>query len=246
MFIRNAHHLVPLVSHAFLNFSFCCRGGGDSYHGNTNTHRRTCSHSMAGTQTAQAEQSRRSQSPCLLHNWVEERAAASLDNDLRVTNTCVEGKTHKYGHRGILSTELLAQMAENTTHKDSYGAPSKDSERLTGKREEMLHRFLYQKFSTELLEERGSQPNKLNLTESTTHRDYSVEGFIPRIPQPSKSHDYRTEPAVTFWTENIHKMTGISDIQTADTQFKKTSAFSTPISQYLDQPLPHSLERCPI
>ncbi|XP_040190528.1 sperm-associated antigen 8-like [Rana temporaria] len=81
--------------------------------------------------------------------------------------------------------------------------------------------------------------------ESTTQRDFLVDGFVPQTPLPTKSRDYWTDPAVTFWTENLRGVTGVSDVRSRDTPFKKSSAFSTPISQNLDQPVPYSLENYP-
>ncbi|KAM4707213.1 sperm-associated antigen 8 [Discoglossus pictus] len=98
----------------------------------------------------------------------------------------------------------------------------------------------------ELYDEVSSQPKELPVTESTTHRDYNVKDFVPQTPQPSKEHDYHREEAVTFWTENKHLVQGVTDIRTTDTPFKRSSAFSAPISQCLDEPLPHSMERYPM
>ncbi|KAM3910367.1 sperm-associated antigen 8, partial [Leptodactylus fuscus] len=184
--------------------------------------------------------------PCLMRNWQEERAAAGLDCAPSSSGLSVDGQTHRHGHSGILSTRLLADMAECTTQQDSYRRPTvAHSGRVTGLREENLRRFLYDKFSQELLEEQMSTTEEMKVTESTTKRDYRVEGFIPQSPAPSKKHDYHSEQAVTFWAENTLAITGVSDIRTRDSPFKRSSAFTTPVSHYLDQPVPHSLENYP-
>ncbi|XP_040276597.1 sperm-associated antigen 8 [Bufo bufo] len=183
-------------------------------------------------------------SPCLLRNWLEERAAVSLDSGPPGLTT--KGQVHRHGHKGILSTQLLANMAKSTTHQDSYRRPGSDNTRQhTGLREEKLKTLLYHKYSQDILEELVSPIEETKVTESTTRRDYQVEGFLAQAPTPSKRHDYRTEQAVTFWTDNMHGITGVSDIRTRDSPFKRSSAFTTPISHYLDQPAPHTMENYP-
>ncbi|XP_075043490.1 sperm-associated antigen 8 isoform X2 [Mixophyes fleayi] len=191
------------------------------------------------------EQGGVSRSPGLTGNWVEERATASLDRDPSIADTVGEGQAHRHGHRGIISTQLLAEMADSTTQEDSYRKPSTDRRRHTGQREDMLRKYLYQKFSQEVLEVLRSPAEELKVTETTTKRDYHVDGFIPQTPPTTKSHDYCTEEAVTFWTDNVRNITGVSDRRAEDSPFKKSSAFTTPISHYLDQPVPHSLENYP-
>ncbi|XP_063312746.1 sperm-associated antigen 8 [Pelobates fuscus] len=191
-----------------------------------------------------ADEKAASLSPCLLHNWVEERATASLDSSPPGAKLS-DGHVFRHGHRGIISTLLEAHIADSTTNKDSYRAPSTHHMRLMGPREEMLQKYLFQKFSQGVLEAINVPSEDLNIKESTTKRDYKVDGFTSRPPASNKSHDYRTEQAVTFWTEKLHRIPGVSDIKMRDTPFKKTSMFSTPITQYLDQPLPHSLQNYP-
>ncbi|XP_068128869.1 sperm-associated antigen 8 [Hyperolius riggenbachi] len=182
-------------------------------------------------------------SPCLLSNWLEERATAGLDSS--PVDPIGEGHAHRHGHRGILTTDLLAQIADLTTKQDSYQMPATDHTHHTGRREQLIRRFLQHKYSQEVLEELSSPPEEVALPESSMKSDYHIEGFIPKTTPPTKSHDYRREQAVTFWTENKHNITGMSDVRSRDTPFKKSSAFSTPISEYLDQPVPHSLENYP-
>lgn len=186
-----------------------------------------------------------SRSPCLLSNWVEERATAVLDRDPSSMNPIGHGHAERHGHRGILTTQLLDQIADSTTHQDSYRKPISDPTRQTGRREEMIRRFLYQQFSQEVCEALTCAAEEVGEMESTTKRDFHVDGFVPQTPLPTKSQDYCTDQAITFWTENLRSVTGVSDVRSRDTPFKKSSAFSTPISQYLDQPVPYSLENYP-
>ncbi|XP_053304934.1 sperm-associated antigen 8 [Spea bombifrons] len=183
-------------------------------------------------------------SPCLRHNWVEERAVASLEGACPESDAVGGAYVYKHGHSGILSTQMEAQIADSTTNLDSYKMPNTSRVREIGQREEMLKKFLYQKFSEEIMQPPTS-PSEDRVTESTTKRDYRVEGFVPKLSAPSKSHDYRTEQPATFWSEHFHQIPGVSAVRTRDTPFKKNSAFTAPISEYLDQSLPCGLENYP-
>ncbi|XP_073419427.1 sperm-associated antigen 8-like [Dendrobates tinctorius] len=181
-----------------------------------------------------------SHSPCLQ----EERVTASLDAFCSASGLAIEGQTHQHGQKGILSTQLLVDMS--TTHQESYRMPASDfGQQRTGLREEKIRKLLYHKFSQDILEEQRSPSEETNVTESSYYRDYQVEGFLPKTPTPSKEYDYRMEQAKTFWMENVHRITGVSDVRTKNSPFKRSSAFSTPISHYLDQSVPHSIENYP-
>ncbi|CDQ64151.1 unnamed protein product [Oncorhynchus mykiss] len=69
---------------------------------------------------------------------------------------------------------------------------------------------------------------------STTKEDYKVEGFLPSLPSPLKVHDYKSDQAITFWSENHHQIQGVTAVRTRDTPFKKNATFSTPISEHMD------------
>ncbi|XP_077137372.1 sperm-associated antigen 8 isoform X1 [Ranitomeya variabilis] len=174
----------------------------------------------------------------------EERATASLDAIHSAPGHAMEGEVHRHGHKGILSTQLLVDMS--TTHQESYRKPESDYGRQrTGLKEEKIRKLLYHKFSQEILEELRSPLEETSVTESSSKRDYQVEGFLPKIPTPSKEYDYQMDQAKTFWMENANRITGVSDIRTRNSPFKRSSAFSTPISHYLDQSVPHSIENYP-
>ncbi|XP_071987843.1 sperm-associated antigen 8 isoform X2 [Engystomops pustulosus] len=122
------------------------------------------------------------------------------------------------GHKGTISAEPGA--GRSTTHQDMG-------------------------IDQEILAELMSPAEETLVAESTTKRDYEAAGFIPRIPENRNTGDYHSEQAVTFWTDNVHHITGVSDIRTRDSPFKRSSAFSTPMSDYLDQSLPRCMENYP-
>ncbi|PIO31640.1 hypothetical protein AB205_0046700 [Aquarana catesbeiana] len=128
-----------------------------------------------------------SRSPCLLSNWVEERATAVLDRDPSSMNPIGHGHAERHGHRGILTTQLLDQIADSTTHQDSYRKPISDPTRQT------------------VCEALTCAAEEVGEMESTTKRDFHVDGFVPQTPLPTKSQDYCTDQAITFWTENLRR-----------------------------------------
>ncbi|CAI9595239.1 unnamed protein product [Staurois parvus] len=109
----------------------------------------------------------------------------------------------------------------------------------------MIRQFLYSKFSQDVSEAPRSSVEEVGGMESTTKRDFHIGGFVPRTPLPTRvTIIVRIRPSPSGQRTCVG-VTGVSDIRSRDTPFKKSSAFSTPISQYLDQPVPYSLENYP-
>ncbi|XP_039224968.1 sperm-associated antigen 8-like [Crotalus tigris] len=181
---------------------------------------------------------------CLMHNWQEERATKDLD--LVPRPECgTEGSFHRHGHPGLLTLDFLAGMPTTTTLKDSYPRPMKTGLPVRGKREAMMEHLLYQKHRTSLLASEMYPPPEPMESLSITHRDYKQEGFRSVPLPPTQPHDYRLEQPQTFWLEHAQQVPGISSIRTGDTPFRKCATFTTPMSEYLDQPLPYSPENYP-
>nr|XP_034956469.1 LOW QUALITY PROTEIN: sperm-associated antigen 8 [Zootoca vivipara] len=65
------------------------------------------------------------------------------------------------------------------------------------------------------------------------------------LSPPHQPHDYRLEQPQTFWLEHCRQVPGVSNIRTGDTPFKKCATFTTPTTEYLDQPLPYGPENYP-
>uniref|UniRef100_A0A670JR92 Sperm associated antigen 8 n=1 Tax=Podarcis muralis TaxID=64176 RepID=A0A670JR92_PODMU len=182
---------------------------------------------------------------CLIYNWQEERATNDLDR-VPCPEWGTEASFYRHGHRGLLTQQFLAGLSSTTTMKDAYRRPWRTGLPIRGQREAMLEWLLYQKHSKELKEEEDDGPPCGPMdTISTTHDHFRKEGFVSVAPAPTKPHDYRLEQPQTFWLEHCRQVPGVSNIRTGDTPFKKCATFTTPTTEYLDQPLPYGPENYP-
>ncbi|KAM4528215.1 sperm-associated antigen 8 [Odontesthes bonariensis] len=142
----------------------------------------------------------------LQHNWAEERAVAALDSG--------DPKwIQKHGHAGILTTDRESRMESMTTSKASHVTPVGPGVRLRGIRRELLEKHVVQMISEKISEELKPLAPSTDYS-STTQRDFCVEGFVPRRPQTTKVHDYKTDQAVTFWSENYQRVQGVTAART--------------------------------
>ncbi|XP_074426564.1 sperm-associated antigen 8 [Larus michahellis] len=173
---------------------------------------------------------------CLIHNWQEERATNHLDT-MPGQELGSEGFTHRHGHHGLLVNQLLSGPTNSTTTKDTYRPPHRVLLLGRGQRESMLESMLYQKYREEMLE-KICPPRKPMESVSTTHRDYRGGGcqFMP-LPT-TQPHNYCTEQPCSFWLEQAHRLPGVTSICSGDSPFRRNAAFSTPITESLEQPLP--------
>ncbi|XP_031433116.1 sperm associated antigen 8 isoform X2 [Clupea harengus] len=158
------------------------------------------------------------------------RATALLDNSMPRT------RIPKNGHRGILALDMTAKVQGISTIQSSYTPPKGPGVRQKGLRGELLEKHLYKKISEEVQTELNPGPLATEFC-STTQADFSVEGFRCVTPTPSQEYDYRTDQAITFWSENCHRAPGVTAVRNKDTPFRKNASFSTPISEQLDSPM---------
>ncbi|XP_039856893.1 sperm associated antigen 8 isoform X2 [Simochromis diagramma] len=70
---------------------------------------------------------------------------------------------------------------------------------------------------------------------STTQKDFCVEGFVPHKPETTRVHDYKTDQAITFWSENCQRIQGVTAARSSKGPFRKSALFSTPITERLDE-----------
>lgn len=165
---------------------------------------------------------------CLLHNWVEERAVAALET--KETKTQIQ----RHGHRGIITMDQDSKMETVTTLKAAYTPPKSQGVRLRGIRGQLLEKQITQMISEQIHAERNPPIPKTDYC-TTTQRDFCVKGFVPHTHEKTQVHDYKTDQAVTFWSENYQRIQGVTAIQTLSAPFRKSALFSTPISERLDE-----------
>ncbi|XP_013416545.1 sperm-associated antigen 8 [Lingula anatina] len=180
---------------------------------------------------------------CLLENWVEERNVAHLDPAGGGADVTSLAQVFKHGHNGVLSTEFDAKAENLTTVRESYRPPTKPGVRQVGKKHELLEQMFFEQVSKEVHEDFNPPPPQPDYLSVTT-KDFSKE-FESIKPAPTQPHDLTREQPVTFWTEHVDKLHGVSQIKTKDTPFRKNAAFSKPIDEYMDQPQPYELENYP-
>nr|XP_020470781.1 sperm-associated antigen 8 isoform X2 [Monopterus albus] len=190
---------------------------------------------------------------CQLQTWVEERAVAAVDNKE------IKTQNWRHGHRGILTMDQESKMEAVSTLKEAYGPPKIPGVRLHGLRVELLKKHITQMISEQLHAELNPPTPKTDFC-STTQKDFCVEGFVPLTPKTTQErhsynsqllmtttlhldasasipevHDYKTDQAITFWSENYQRIQGATAIQTLKAPFRKSARYSTPICERLDE-----------
>ncbi|XP_067262899.1 sperm associated antigen 8 [Chanodichthys erythropterus] len=178
--------------------------------------------------TSEANAENKPDGRCLLGNWVEERATALLDRT--GPRSCV----HKYGHTGILTMDVAAKVQGISTFKATFNAPKIIGVRQKGRRTELLENDLIKRISDQIHAGLNADPPAPELC-SVTKADFKVEGFKSVRSPMTMDHDYTTEQAITFWSENYQKIQGVTAVKTKDSPFKRNATFSTPICEQLDQ-----------
>ncbi|XP_077478022.1 sperm-associated antigen 8 isoform X1 [Stigmatopora argus] len=137
------------------------------------------------------------------------------------------------GHRGILTMNTGAKMESMTTLKAAFVPPKSAGVRLQGLRTELLERRIGQIIRDKIHAERNP-PLPQQKYASVTQRDFRVEGFVPQPSKNNRLHDYTTEQAISYWSENFQRVQGVSAVECPNTPFRKSAQFSTPIGELRD------------
>ncbi|KAF1615518.1 UNVERIFIED_CONTAM: Sperm-associated antigen 8, partial [Eudyptes pachyrhynchus] len=167
---------------------------------------------------------------CLIHNWQEERATNHLD-PVPGREPGSEGFTHRHGHHGLRVHQQLSRPTNSTTTKDTYRPPHRALLLGRGEAEPPPPG------SHEILE-KICPPRMPMESVSTTHWDYRA-GACQFTPLPTtQPHNYCTEQPCSFWLEQARSLPGVTSIRSEDSPFWRNTAFSTPITKNLEQPLP--------
>ncbi|KAK6188939.1 hypothetical protein SNE40_005013 [Patella caerulea] len=179
---------------------------------------------------------------CLLENWVEERNVSHLDQSNQDKHN--QSEILRAGHPGLLTTSPNSKVEDLTTFRVSYKKPENPNVRQLGAKRQLMEQMLYEQLSKEVNEEFNPPPPATDFR-SVTIVDYTKD-FTPEEPIIDTSkHNYKTEQPVTFWTEHRDRVTGVTQVKTGDTGFRKNDAFSKPIDEYWDEPQPYELENYP-
>ncbi|XP_055056967.2 sperm-associated antigen 8 isoform X1 [Misgurnus anguillicaudatus] len=175
----------------------------------------------------------------LLGNWVEEvryhsfikiqkqRATALLDR------SGPDSSINKNGHMGILTMDVTAKVQGVSTFRSAFDTPQSFGVRKKGRRTELLEKDLIKRISDQIHAELNPDP-PANEWSSVSKSDFRVEGFKSVQALLTKDHNYTTDQAITFWSENYQKIQGMTAIKTKDSPFKRNATFSTPITERMD------------
>ncbi|XP_024154454.1 sperm associated antigen 8 isoform X2 [Oryzias melastigma] len=128
----------------------------------------------------------------------EQGAAACSSKDSR-------SRAEKGSHKGIFAVDQEAKMETTTTSKATYVAAQRPGGRMLGTRRELLEKQIIQMIREEMQAEVNIPTPETELC-STTHRDYTIPGYEPSRPKAAQIHDYKTDEAITFWSENYQQI----------------------------------------
>ncbi|XP_042660697.1 sperm-associated antigen 8 [Tyto alba] len=73
---------------------------------------------------------------------------------------------------------------------------------------------------------------------SARQRDGPAGGCRLSPAPPTQPHNYCTEQPRSFWLGQARSLPGVTGIRSGDSPFRRNGAFSTPIAESLEQPLP--------
>ncbi|XP_029921696.1 sperm-associated antigen 8 [Myripristis murdjan] len=166
---------------------------------------------------------------CLLEKSTEESAAAALDTEGS------REQIQRLGHRDILTMDPASKIEDVSTMKAAYVSPRTAGVRLRGIRGELMEKHITQKIREQVHAEFNPAPPKTDFC-STTRKDFTVEGFVPLTLETTNVHDYKSDQAITFWSENHQRIQGVTAVPSPGSPFKKSTLFSTPVAQRLDEP----------
>ncbi|GAB0202960.1 sperm-associated antigen 8 [Grus japonensis] len=170
-----------------------------------------------------------------------------------------EGFIHRRGHPGLLDHQLLS-WPNSTTTKDTYRPPHRVLLLGRGQREAMLESMLYQKYRqahtpvchpSPKLCPGGGDPAAIACPGhggysraegcrvcSAGRKEMQEEICVPRMPMESVSTTHQDYCAGGYQSTLLLTSQGVTSIRSGDCPFRRNAAFSTPITEYLEQPLP--------
>jgi len=178
---------------------------------------------------------------CLLENWVEERATQHLETTDINKNEVNCAKLHQNGHNGLLTLDSDAKASKATTVRTSYAKPTFPQVANEGKRFQKMKSQIYDECVKEVSETFFPKPHESKMI-SVKKQDFDDNDFVFIPPKPEHPHSLYHERPTTFWSENLNKISGVSQARVPNAPFNKNTAFSKPLSEYTNEALPHDCE----
>ncbi|XP_047200438.1 sperm associated antigen 8 isoform X2 [Hippoglossus stenolepis] len=177
---------------------------------------------------------------CLSQMWEEEeeeKEKEEEENSAALDNEDNPSQIQRRGHFGIITMDQDSELETLTTVRATYVAPKSHDVRLKGIRGELMEKHLAQRISEKIRAEQNPPTPKTDFC-STSQRDFSVTGFVPLSLETTQVHDYKTDEAITFWSENQQRVEGVTAVETPTSPFRKSAFFTKPISERLDETKP--------
>ncbi|XP_039470310.1 sperm associated antigen 8 isoform X1 [Oreochromis aureus] len=175
------------------------------------------------------------------HNWVEERAKMESVTTLKAAYVVPKSPVVRLqGIRGELLKKHTAQMIRSAgylLYLKCNGLQNfwETRESTDLQPTSMCFAGLYlRKYFEKIRADLNPQTPKTEYC-STTQKDFCVEGFVPFKPETTRVHDYKTDQAITFWSENCQRIQGVTAARSSKGPFRKSALFSTPITERLDE-----------
>ncbi|KAL8617784.1 hypothetical protein ACOMHN_062538 [Nucella lapillus] len=185
-----------------------------------------------------------SNAKCMLENWVEERAVQKIDPNVELKGNITSMlQVLRHGHKALLTNDYNAKFEDKTTVRVTYTPQIPDATRKVGCKKELMQKMYFNKVCEDkhVEDDPGPEPTDFRSIKTV---DYDFD-FLPQKSAHTKTHNYRREQPVTFWTEHKDKVHGVTAIKTGDTVFRRNDSFSKPIFEWWEEPQPYELENYP-
>nr|XP_043867735.1 sperm associated antigen 8 [Solea senegalensis]XP_043867736.1 sperm associated antigen 8 [Solea senegalensis] len=145
-------------------------------------------------------------------------------------------ETHKFSDVFVIDKD--AKLESITTAMAAYLPPKSPGVRTKGTRKELLEKNIAHQVIRLATDVKSNAPTPETHFCSMTHRSFTVDGFEPVAPTATYGHDYKTDEAVTFWSENYPHTQGVTAVRNLEAPFRKSACFSKPINERLDDDSP--------
>ncbi|XP_062269550.1 sperm associated antigen 8 [Platichthys flesus] len=126
------------------------------------------------------------------------------------------------------------ELERLTTSRATFVAPESHNVRQKGIRGELMETLLAERIRERIQVEQNPPIPKTDFC-STSQREFKVEGFVPLSPESTQVHDYKTEEAITFWSENQQRVEGVTAVEFLESPFRRSAFFTKQVGEWLDE-----------